>query len=145
VQRRALFLDAFAATGDLDRAARGSGLRLAELFRQRREDADFREQWDQAQQQNYVALEAGLVLLARRTVETWDTAEPDKVRAGGMDPKLAFAVLQHSLKKPAASEDAPDQGRSDLSEATRRLEGVMGRMKLLPPPESVRSSGTDVQ
>ena len=143
---RRSFLDSFAATGDLQRAAKASGLPLAELYRSRREDALFRDQWDQAQQQGYVALEAGLVLLARRAVESWDLCEPDKTRSGGMDPKLAFAVLQHNLKKPPALPEEADEGRSDLSEATRRLEGVMGRLKLLPLPRSADGrSGMDPQ
>ena len=119
-------------------SAKAAGVSLPTVYEHRSKDAAFRAAWIVAQENSYAALEADLV---RRSRELLDSAVPqDGSAIGGMDAKLAFALLQNFQKKSGREPGDMVPRKSDLAEATRRLEKVMARMKLLPRPDN---DGTD--
>ncbi len=83
-----------------------------------------------AQEQGYAALEADLVRRARELLDGIETDDDATARMSGMDAKLAHAMLQRHRQSMGQAPGDVLPKRSDLSEATKRLE-VMRRMKLL--------------
>ena len=133
--RKRIFLDEFAATCNVTMAAEKVGLNLGTIYRHRRSDGGFRLAWAAAQEQGYAALEADLVLRARDLLGERELSEEAQARLSGMDAKLAFAVLQNFQKNRGREPGDIIPRKSDLGEATKRLEQVMSTMKLLPSPD----------
>lgn len=133
-ERQAEFLSHFAATCNVTRAAEAANISRSHLYRHRRNDPAFRAAWAEAQDQGYVALEARLVQQALRLLEAADDAGGGDGDFGGMDIKMAFALLQNWQKNRDKEPGDIRPRRSDVSEATGRLEALMRTMKLLPQP-----------
>lgn len=134
--RKREFLDEFAATCNVTWAAENVGVELSTIYRHRQKDAAFRLAWAAAQEQGYAALEADLVLRARDLLGDRELSEEAQARLSGMDAKLAFALMQNFQKNRGREPGDIHPRKSDLGEATKRLEGVMRRMKLLPSPDA---------
>lgn len=130
-KRRAEFLDHFAASCNLKQSAAAIGISRTALYKRRRTDAGFRRAWALAQEQGYVVLEAELLRRSRELLEGREVTEEMLDSLNGMDAKLAFAILQNHQKNAGKEPGDIKPQRSDLSEATKRLEKVMRRMKLL--------------
>lgn len=130
--RKTRFLTHFASTGNVTAAAEAAGMSINTIYEHRTKDPAFREAWAAAQENCYAALEAELV---RRGHELLTAASPqneDEIR--GMDAKLAFSILQNFQKKSGQQPGDIVPRKSDLAEATKRLEAAMRSFKLLPPP-----------
>ena len=135
-ERKRAFLDEFAATCNVTMAAEKLGLELSTIYRHRQADAAFRVAWTAAQEQGYAALEADLVLRARDLLGERKLSEEAQSRLSGMDAKLAFAIMQNFQRNQGREPGDIVPRMSDVSEATKRLEKVMTRMKLLPSPDA---------
>ena len=126
------FLTHFASTGNVTAAAEAAGISVHAVYEHRTKDLAFREAWGAAQENSYAALEAELV---RRGRELLTASCPDHLEElRGMDAKLAFSVLQNFQKKNGQQPGDIVPRKSDLAEATKRLEAAMRGFKLLPPP-----------
>ena len=136
-ERKTEFLDEFAATCNVTESAKKVGVHLSTVYKHRRTDPAFRIGWAAAQEQGYAALEAELVRRSCVMLDGRELTEEAQERLSGMDAKLAFAVLQNFQKTMGREPGDIHPRRSDLAEATRRLEKVMSAMKLIPPGEQV--------
>lgn len=134
-ERKTEFLDEFAATCNVTEAASKVGVHLCTVYKHRRKDPAFRIGWAAAQEQGYAALEAELVRRSCAMLDGRELTEEAQARLSGMDAKLAFAVLQNFQKNMGREPGDINPRRSDLSEATKRLEKVMKTMKLIPREE----------
>ena len=137
-RRQEEFLTHFAASCNVRWSAAAANVSPSTVYRRRRTDPAFKAAWAEAQCQGYAALEADLILQARQLLNASDHAREHPGEAHqppiGMDAKLAFALLQNFQKNSGKEPGDINPRRSDLSEATRRLERAMRAMKLLPPP-----------
>jgi hypothetical protein len=131
------FLDCFASTCNVRMSAEAAGVDTTTVYRLRRKSKSFQDAWEAAQEQGYAALEADLVRRARELLDGIETDDDAAQRMSGMDAKLAHALLQRHRQSMGQAPGDILPKRSDLSEATKRLEKVMRRMKLLTdlPPE----------
>lgn len=130
--RKAEFLDLFSETCNVTKAAEKVGVHRSNVYRHRRKDAAFREGWKVAQAQAYAELEAALVRRACALLDGGTPGHEAEEPLSGMDAKLAFAVLQNFQKTIGREPGDIRPRRSDLAEATKRLEKVMASMKLIP-------------
>ena len=125
------FLDCFASTCNVRMSAEAAGVDTTTVYRLRRNNRSFQDAWDAAQEQGYAALEADLVRRARELLDGMEADDAAAQRMSGMDAKLAHALLQRHRQNMGQAPGDILPKRSDLSEATKRLEKVMRRMKLL--------------
>lgn len=125
------FLDCFASTCNVRMSAEAAGVDTTTVYRLRRRSKSFQDAWDAAQEQGYAALEADLVRRARELLDDIDVDDQAAQRMSGMDAKLAHTMLQRHRQGMGQAPGDILPKRSDLSEATKRLEKVMRRMKLL--------------
>jgi hypothetical protein len=131
------FLDSFAATCNVRMSADAAGVTTTTVYKLRARSQAFQDAWEAAQEQGYAALEADLVRRAREMLDGIETDDNAAQKMNGMDAKLAHALLQRRRQSMGQAPGDIQPRRSDLSEATKRLEKVMRRMKLLSdlPPE----------
>nr|WP_294171132.1 hypothetical protein [uncultured Sphingomonas sp.] len=125
------FLDSFASTCNVRMSAEAAGVDTTTVYRLRRRSQAFQHAWDAAQEQGYAALEADLVRRARELLDDIEVDDGATQRMSGMDAKLAHTMLQRHRQGMGQAPGDILPKRSDLSEATKRLEKVMRRMKLL--------------
>lgn len=130
--RKKRFLEQFAATGNVTAAAEDAGMSLRTIYSHRGKDAAFREAWAEAQEHCYASLEAELVRRARELLTAAAPADLSAIQ--GMDAKLAFSLLQNFQRKNGREPGDIVPRKSDVAEATRRLEATMRRLKLVPLP-----------
>ena len=123
--RRNKFLQHFAATCNVGMAAEAAGIALPTVYKRRTSDPVFRAAWEAAQQQGYAALEAALV---QRALDAANNVVPDEA-AMADNYKIAFKdaltllQLQGRLRERKPGDAVPR--KSDLSEATKRLEKIL--------------------
>ncbi|CAA9520585.1 MAG: hypothetical protein AVDCRST_MAG62-1087 [uncultured Sphingomonas sp.] len=141
--KQMVFLDHFAATCNVTMAAAAAGVDMRTVYRLRRRDEAFREAWRIAQDQGYAALEAELVRRARAMLDEMDADEAAGRSLSGMDAKLAHALLQRHQQNLGRAPGDILPRRSDLAEATKRLEKVMARMHLLANEPGVPGDGAE--
>jgi hypothetical protein len=130
--RRQTFLRHFAATCNVTASAAAAGVGLSTVYVRRNADPQFRAAWAAAQDQGYVALEAALV---QRALDAARAVEPDEQAANAnyhIPFKEALALLQHHGRSLGKMPGDTIPRRSDLGEATKRLEGVLKRLKVVP-------------
>ena len=135
--KQKLFLDHFAATCNARAAAEAAGVSLNIVYKQRSRDPNFQAAWETAQELGYSTLEAALV---QRAIESVNDVVPDEaaMEANYRIPfKDAMALLQYQAhsRKRSAGDMLPR--RSDLSEATRRLEQILKKYKVVPKEAEV--------
>lgn len=135
-ERKRQFLDGFAATCNVTWAAEQVGVSISTIYSHRQHDPAFRLAWAAAQEQGYAALEADLVLRARDLLGERELSEEARQRLSGMDAKLAFALMQNFQRNGGREPGDVKPRRSDLGEATKRLEKVMAAMELIPAGDS---------
>ena len=129
--KQMVFLDHFAATCNVTLAAEAAGVDMSTVYRLRRRDEAFRGAWRLAQEQGYAALEAELVRRARAMLDEMNADQAASASVSGMDAKLAHALLQRHQQSLNRTPGDILPRRSDLAEATKRLEKVMARMRLM--------------
>jgi 3-hydroxyisobutyrate dehydrogenase-like beta-hydroxyacid dehydrogenase len=131
IKRQLIFLDHFAATCNVTMSAEAAGIDPTTAYRLRRRNEAFRQAWRLAQDQGYVALEADLVRRARDLLQDMGTSNEAEHARSGMDAKLAHALLQRHQHSLGREPGDTHPRRSDLAEATKRLEKAMARLRLL--------------
>ena len=123
--KQKLFLDHFAATCNARAAAEAAGVSLNIVYKQRSRDPNFQAAWETAQELGYSTLEAALV---QRAIESVNDVVPDEA---------AMALLQYQARSRKRSAGDMLPRRSDLSEATRRLEQILKKYKVVPKEAEV--------
>lgn len=92
-KRKELFLAHFAATANAKASARAAGVSFTTVYAHRKNDAAFREAWNEALDQGYARVEAELV--RRSALSPRVTADESAARANEtIDPKVALAILE---------------------------------------------------
>jgi hypothetical protein len=110
------FLEELAACRNVRVSASAAGFSVSTAYRWRLKDEVFRQRW-----------EAALLEQARLAADGGD-GESDRVPVvGGMDAKLAFALLQNHQRFRGKQPDEKSIRRSELPNAVERLERALNR------------------
>jgi len=141
-ERRARFLQHFAATCNASAAAREAGVGVTTVYCTRQRDPEFAAAWNAALQQGYGTLEAALVARALRAAQEVPSPTEADHRAGeATDRQLGIQLLKtHRQSLGKAPGDIRPQ-RSDIAAVRERLERKMRALGLVEEISSTEETG----
>jgi len=108
-ERRAVFLEWFAATCNVSMSAERAGINYKTAFRHRMNDADFAADWDRAAEQAIARLKAKQLETKAREVRIGIEGDLDAPEMEDIDPAIAATLLREHERRLAGY---PKQGRA---------------------------------
>lgn len=132
--RRETFLSHFAANCNVTAAANAAGVPVSTLYRWRRDDADFAEEWGQALAMGYQLLEARLVAHALAGEQHGDVTGIAELNAAPVPVELALRLMglqRHSKTRGFAGRPLKTMPREDMLKVLlARIEMIEQRKRI---------------
>lgn len=129
------FLAHFAATCNVRASAAAAEVSVSAVYKVRARNAAFQAQWERAQELGYMTLEAALL---QRAIKSVQEILPDEAALDENDRvpfKDAMQLLQAHGRSRGRKPGEVHPQRSDIADATRRLEKILKGLNIEPVTE----------